>query len=267
MIIAAYAGTGKSTFAARIPNAVDLAIMPRSWILPPPGSEERNEREKGRLDRLPDPFFPDNYLLDILKAEREYDYVLIPTNAYVISQLRMEYGRKLVVCHPARDLKEEYRERFLKRGNSEEFLSLFLEQWDRMLIPVQIENVVPIVMQSGEYLTDLKERLDQELLSDDTEPVPDKMLEELEQVMESQRHKYVLQIGGDFHFRYQITDIMDPEERYFLAEVARKVHEDLPDMSIEITHALPIDKYLSKDVVTDDRVKVLNFLEEQIVKQ
>ena len=79
MIIAAYAGTEKSTFAARFPNAADVVSMPRSWILPPIAPEGEIELEKGKLDRLRDPLYPKNYIIDILRAEREYDYVLIPT--------------------------------------------------------------------------------------------------------------------------------------------------------------------------------------------
>ena len=47
------------------------------------------------------------------------------------------------------------------------------------------EGAVHIVMGAGEYLTDLKERLDRELLNDGTEPVPEEAVAELEQEVRS----------------------------------------------------------------------------------
>lgn len=116
MIIAAYSGTGKSTFAARIQNAADVVSMPWHRILPPKGSEEENESGKGRMDVFTDPLYPDNYIIEILKAEREHDYTLIPTDMEVVRRLREEYGRKIVLCYPADELKEEYKERFIARA-------------------------------------------------------------------------------------------------------------------------------------------------------
>lgn len=78
------------------------------------------------MDVLTDPLYPENYIIDILRAEQEHDYVLILTDMEVIRRLREEYGRKVVLCYPADELKDEYRERFIARGNSEEFLNLFI---------------------------------------------------------------------------------------------------------------------------------------------
>lgn len=95
--------------------------------------------------------------------EREYDYVLIPTSMHVVRRLREKYGRKVVLCYPADELREEYKERFIARGNSEDFLDLFIEMWDHFLGPVrEYRDAVHIVMGAGEHLTDLKERLSEE---------------------------------------------------------------------------------------------------------
>lgn len=262
MIIAAYAGAGKSTFAARVPNTVDLPIMPRSWILSPRKSEEEEEKEKGRLDRLPDPLYPYNFIIDILKAERKYKYVLIPTNIRVISMLREEYGRKVVLCYPGDELKEEYRERFIARGNREEFFELFIDGWDNFLEPLrEYEDAVHIVMESGAYLTDLKERLDDELLRDDTKPVPEETIAALERELESQRGDCVLRIGRTFCYRIQ--DILDPNERYFLADLANRATKRDMDTSLRIFSIAIADVLLPPEsVMTDDRARVLEYLEQ-----
>lgn len=85
MIIAAYAGAGKSAFARQVEEAVDLPSMPYSRVLPPEkGTKRECEAEKAAPYLLSNPQYPYNYLLEILKAEREYEYVLIPTAIRVI---------------------------------------------------------------------------------------------------------------------------------------------------------------------------------------
>ena len=138
MIIAAYAGAGKSTFAKKVEGAVDLPIMPYKWILPPTEKDSAElEAEKGALHRLRDPRFPENYLAEILRAERECRFVLIPTDCEVIRRLCGDYGRKVLLCYPEDSCREEYRARFLARGNSETFLNLFVDNWDCFLAPVR----------------------------------------------------------------------------------------------------------------------------------
>lgn len=256
MIIAAYSGTGKSTFAVRFENAADVASMPRHRILPPKKSEEENERGKGRMDVLTDPLYPENYIIDILRAEQEHDYVLIPTDMEVVRRLREKYGRKVVLCYPADELKEEYRERFVARGNSEEFLHLFIGGWDSFLEPVrEYKDVVHIVMGTGEYLTDLKKRFDSELFSDDTRPVPEETVANLEQEVRSRRRDFALCLS--FRFWYRIPDILDPDERCFLAELARRIYGRV--FILPLSYA---DEFLAPDgVITDDKAQVTEYLE------
>lgn len=257
MIIAAYSGTGKSTFAARFQNAMDVASMPWHRILPPKESEEENERGKGRMDVFTDPLYPDNYIIEILKAEREHDFALIPTDMQVVRRLREEYGRKVVLCYPADELKEEYRERFIARGNGEDFLYFFIEQWDSFLEPVrEYEDAVHIVMGTGEYLTDLKERLDRELQSDGAAPVPEETIKSLTRNLESRRGDFALWFN--LRFWYRIPDILDPDERYFLAEISRKTFRE-PDI-VPLSYA---EEFLAPDgMLTDDKAQVLEYLEQ-----
>ncbi len=149
MIIAGYAGTGKSTFAAQIKNAIDLTTMPFSRILPTDGSGEP-EAEKA-APWLFDPLYPDNYMAAVLRAEGRYDYVIIPTSEWVIYRLQKEYGRKIVVCCPTDECKEEYRRRFADRGNSDEFIEIYIGKWEEFLLNVrEFDNVVHIPLGPGE---------------------------------------------------------------------------------------------------------------------
>lgn len=256
MIIAAYSGTGKSTFAARFENAVDLVSMPWDQILPPQRSED-GESEKGWANVLADPLYPENYIINILRAEREYDYVLIPTDMAVVRRLREEYGRKVILCYPADGRKEEYRNRFIARGYSKLVLELFIGGWDTVLRPVrEYEDAVHIVMEAGEYLTDLKERLDRELLRDETKPVPEETIADIERALDGRRRDFALIINS--RFWYRISDILDPDERVFLAEISRMTRG-----SVSIVPLSYADKLLSPDdVITDDKARALEYVEK-----
>lgn len=77
-----------------------MDTMPYSRSLPPDDGTDRNyEEEKAAPYLLENPQYPYNYLLKVLKAGQEYDYVLIPTNAVLIQALnRMQ--RSVVFCYP-----------------------------------------------------------------------------------------------------------------------------------------------------------------------
>ena len=230
MIIAAYAGTGKSTFAEMTDGAIDLQSMPYSWILP--GTTDRGteelEVEKGALYHLRNPLFPENYAVEILKAEQAYDFVLIPTNISVIRYLQEEFGRKILLCYPESNLREEYRERFVRRGNSESFLSLFVDGWDGFLEPVR-ENTagIHILLKSGMYLSDLRERFDAERISDDTPAVSTERIAELERKLREKETELALYISGDDGCCiYSISNLADPAEKQFLYQIGRMIYEN-----------------------------------------
>ncbi len=226
MIIAGFAGTGKSTFAARVENAIDLTSMPYSRILPTVKSGEP-EAEKAAPWLLNDPLYPDNYVAAVLRAERRYDYVIIPTSEWVIYRLQKEYGRKIVVCCPTDECREEYRRRFAGRGNTEEFIKVFIDGWESILSNVrELDNVVHIPLGPGEHLTDIRAKLDSERAADATRPVPERLIEKLEEEVRDGGKGYVLYISGwRDTCHYRIPDLHDPAERDFLYRVGRELWE------------------------------------------
>lgn len=155
MLLAAYAGCGKSTAAQHLGDGVlDLPSMPYRWLLPKSGPCDgpEAEREKGALHHIADPRFPCNYVLDILKAERDGKTVLFPTIVPVIDLLAGRYGRDVLVVCPEPGLKEEYRQRFVARGNSESFLDLFTGGWEERLEAIEKSGGRHLRLKSGAYL-------------------------------------------------------------------------------------------------------------------
>lgn len=236
MIISAYAGTGKSTFALQVERAVDLTVMPYKWILP--SAEKKSaelEGEKGAFYHLPNPLYPENYIIDILRAEREYDYVLIPTAVEVICSLQERYGRKVLLCYPGDECRGEYRERFIARGNSESFLSLFSDGWNHFLDPVKENQLgVHIVMNPGQYLTDLWERFEEERRTDKTVPLPEGQIRALEEELTVGKKDLIFHLHsrkGDCF--YAISDLSDPDERRFLYNIRQMISDESVFTAIE----------------------------------
>lgn len=161
MIIASYAGVGKSTFATQYPDETrDLYSMPFKWILPEAGGCEF-EAVKAAPYLLRDPAFPDNYMAAVLEAEQDYKYVLIPTIRSVLEELHEACNIPYVICYPNPALKEEYRSRYLARGNTQDFLNIFINQWDeRIRMLMEDESGVHIRLESGMFLTDVKDKID-----------------------------------------------------------------------------------------------------------
>ncbi len=267
MIIAAYAGAGKSTFAQRVEGAVDLASMPYSRVLPPEkGTKQECETEKAAPYLLSNPQYPYNYLLEILKAEREYEYILIPTAENVIRILN-EMGRIVVLCYPTREQKEDYRQRFLERGNSRDFLDVFIDCWEDFLDPFWSREVkeIHVPLEQGQFLTDRKAAIDEAAGQVCTPPVEEPLFDELREKVEERRHGALCLRGGPQTCFYMFQDIQDPEERRFLYETGRMVYElDLCTPMIcdeELTRILL--RSPSKKFCSDDRATVRQFLEEE----
>lgn len=135
--------------------------MPYSWILPPSTSTNEHETEKASPWLLPNPDFPDNYLHAVVTALENYSYVLIPPVGSVLRALEHEYELPYILVYPHISLKEEYRQRYISRGNGSDFLDVFIEQWDERIHLLESDSYgTHIVLNAGEYLSLIKEKID-----------------------------------------------------------------------------------------------------------
>jgi hypothetical protein len=155
MIIAAYAGTGKTTLAKECPERFrDFVCMPYKYELNElPGDE--TEAEKANPDNVLRMEWPFNYV-DAIKAEmREGKHLLIPTDYYVMMMLRVK-NMPYVVCYPERSAKDEYLRRYLQRGNTVEFTDIFIGRWDKFLDGFESDRYGRhIILKPGEFLSDV----------------------------------------------------------------------------------------------------------------
>jgi hypothetical protein len=152
MIIAAYAGTGKTTFAELYPKTViDFVSMPYKYVL----DDDMSEACKANPDNIMRDDWPFNYVSAIKQALDSDKILLIPTDLLVLKILQSE-KIPYVLCYPQKDAREIYRKRFLDRGNTVEFIKVFIDRWDEFFEGFERDSYGQhIVLKPGQYLSDV----------------------------------------------------------------------------------------------------------------
>ena len=153
-IIAAYAGTGKSHFASLYPElTIDLVCMPYKYIL----SEDTpyDESSKANPENILNYDWPYNYISTIKQNLESDKLLLIPSDFFILGFLREE-NLRYCLCYPQRNAKEIYQERYIKRGNSAEFINIFIDGWDKFMDCFEKDSYGQhIVLQPNQFLSDV----------------------------------------------------------------------------------------------------------------
>lgn len=93
------------------------------------------------------------------RSQKKYDYVFTSTHDGVIKEL-MRRNEKFYIVYPYRHCKDEYVERFKKRGNSDEYIKRFMNRWDLFLNNIEnLMHVNKIALRRGQYLSDVLLRI------------------------------------------------------------------------------------------------------------
>lgn len=149
MIVSAFAGVGKTTLAHKYgKDVIDLESGNFKWL-----ENDGTEASKGNR-REQNPKYPINYLEAIKKANTQYKVVLISQHEVIrkcLDAVKLDY----ILVYPNKNMKEEFIERYKKRGNSENFIDLISKEWDNWIDALdEIKTHSKIVLQQGQYLTD-----------------------------------------------------------------------------------------------------------------
>jgi hypothetical protein len=157
MIIAAFAGAGKTTFAAMYPDLfTDFECMPYKYYLPEQEGEV-DETCKANFDNVMRDEWPHNYVEAIKKTLEDDDekILIIPSDSWVLRLLREE-NIEYSLCYPVREAKEVYRQRYIDRGNTEDFLYVFIDGWERFMDKLESDpTIYRYVMEPHQYLSDV----------------------------------------------------------------------------------------------------------------
>ena len=158
MIIAAFAGVGKTKLATMYPDAfVDFVCMPYKYYLEPDG--DSSESGKGNLDNIMQEDWPQNYIEAIKSALLTDKTLLIPSDSRVLALLDLE-RIPYTLCYPQRDAKEAYRQRFIERGNTEDFISIFIDGWDYFFNALEKAGTESrIVLEPHQFLSDVDDMI------------------------------------------------------------------------------------------------------------
>ena len=270
MIIAAYAGCGKTTFAQKHPDVcVEVASMPYARILPIVKEEtNRNfEQEKAAEYHVDNPIYPFNMIADILELEKKYKYVIIPSVQQAIDILVKDYKRSVILCYPEDGSEDEYRKRYEKRGNTELFCQIFADGMQDFLEQLKSNvEAYHFVLRSGEFIEDKFyefEDICKEL------PVSTLNVQDLESLKTFvDERKTNVWLSMDIFMErvlYQVTDIDDAEERQFIYDFARKMYETDCMGSV---HAYNFDvrELGNPNYKVVDKTELLQILERQTEK-
>ena len=151
VIVAAFPGTGKTFLSRQYPDKIlDLESMPYKYNTEP--GTVYDEADKATFWDISDDW-PHNYVKRIKEVLNSYDIVMIPPDTRVLELLRCD-GISYILAYPNRQCKDEYEERFISRGNQEEFLSVFLDGWDRFIDSYEtICCAARLTLDFGEFLT------------------------------------------------------------------------------------------------------------------
>lgn len=145
-IIAGFPGIGKSVL---FNSSSDLKVLDSdsslfSWI------------EEGV--RHPD--FPNNYMQHIKENIGKADVILVSSHDVVRKALE-ENGIEYTLVYPSIELKDEYIERYKKRGNNEGFINFIGNNWDNFIQDIEKETFPDLIrLDSGEFLSDVLEAID-----------------------------------------------------------------------------------------------------------
>ena len=82
-------------------------------------------------------------------------YIVIPSIPLVLKMLKTD-GIDYTLVYPEEQLKDEYEERFKNRGNTIEFMEVFIDRWDLWIQKSQQDRGGQhIVLKSKQYLIDV----------------------------------------------------------------------------------------------------------------
>lgn len=94
-----------------------------------------------------------------LGLTHDYDIVCLKSSDKVMRRLN-QLGQKYYIVYPNRFAKRDFMERAIKNKYPRKFIEQFFSNWERYIQEIEDEDCPnKIVLQSGEYLSDIVDRL------------------------------------------------------------------------------------------------------------
>lgn len=154
-IIAGFGGVGKTTLAKKYKNVLDLESTPYKYLIENYGSYDAEAvKGQGIAKKELNPDFPNNYVAAIQENIGKYDYILVWCHPEQSLPNLDKAGIDYEIFLPTRDALDEYRQRFINRGNSEEYVNRVSskEGYDKRLPQWQATGKPMVFLEAGETL-------------------------------------------------------------------------------------------------------------------
>ena len=103
--------------------------------------------------------FPKNYIQHIKSNIGEADIILVSSHKEVRDAL-VNQGIDFKLVYPARDIKDEYIQRYIDRGNDGKFVELLKQNWENWMTELEEQKGCnKIELKKGQYLSDIMTKL------------------------------------------------------------------------------------------------------------
>ncbi|MCL1988413.1 MAG: AAA family ATPase [Firmicutes bacterium] len=157
-IYACHAGTGKTTLARMQPHKyIDFVAMPYKYYLPnSPETFVESQKADASLQMRLD--YPYNYIVAlIMQLDTTDKILLIPPENKVLDYLRqLEIEYMLFYPPNTPESKLEYQNRYINRGNNQNFLDIFIGNWDDFIKSLENDECEKkIVIPPDKFLSDI----------------------------------------------------------------------------------------------------------------
>lgn len=151
LIIAGFAGIGKTSLAKRYKNVIDLESSIYKWdnigLEDIPVEQRKGTKRKENLN------WPNNYIEEIKKQSLNYDIILVWIKPEVL-EIYDENDIDYVLCFPEKSAITIYEERYKKRGNNKEYIEKVVGTYDERFEEFRQKPVPQIILQGNETLED-----------------------------------------------------------------------------------------------------------------
>lgn len=151
LIIAGFAGIGKTTLANKYKNVIDLESSIYRWDNT--GLEDIPVEERKGTIRKENVKWPNNYIEEIKKQSLNYDIILVWIHPDILD-LYDENNIEYVLCYPDKNSLKIYEQRYKERGNNEEYIKRVINTYDMRLNQLKEKNVPQIILRGSETLED-----------------------------------------------------------------------------------------------------------------
>lgn len=164
LIIAAFAGTGKTYLAKKYKNVIDLESSKYKYDYSMYSSIEY-EKLKGDKNRIPNNEWPQNYVTAINEAQTKYDIVFVFICEEALN-IYKKYNIDFVVSYPSEcAFKMYYKSRYQRRGNSDAWIESVLSYYDKFITNfLQKSEYKKIILNNDETLEVSLKNLGYELI-------------------------------------------------------------------------------------------------------